>query len=90
MGTQGGGSSGHGGSHREGAARTSPACERRCYGSVRQKSREGRGSHHADKPRAKTMASARRRRGRSTRWPELEDGGGAPSAARSSNERAVL
>jgi hypothetical protein len=43
MGTQGGGSSGHGGSHREGAARTSPACERRCYGSVRQKSREGAG-----------------------------------------------
>jgi hypothetical protein len=38
---------------------------------------KGRYSHHADKPRAKTMASTRRRRGRSMRRPELEDGGGA-------------
>jgi hypothetical protein len=61
-----GDSGGHGGSHREGVARLTAARGGKATARGKVKQRRGRGSHHAGKPRAKEMASSRRRRGKST------------------------
>jgi hypothetical protein len=65
-----------------------PRVDRGATGSRRREKQEGAGPHHADKPRAKMMASTKRRRGRSTPRLEVEDDGGAPAAAQSATARA--